>query len=69
MHVSEVGETDKCVFTVVFLSSGAEEHQGYLPNPTAFVRRQLELCLSTHFGERKHLAEERETLDLDLLHY
>lgn len=59
VHVSEVGEADECVFAVVLLSCGAEENEGDLPHPTAFVGRQLELGLGTDFGEREDLDGEQ----------
>jgi len=68
VHVSEVSETDKCVFTVIFLSGGAEEYQGDFPHPTTFMSGQLELRLGAHFGEREHLKEEEEgRQDLNML--
>ncbi len=65
VHVAQVGQTHQCVFAVVFLSRGAEDHQGDLPHPTAFVRRQLKLGLSADFREGEHLeTEQSEQLDL-----
>lgn len=55
VHVTQVGQTDQCVFAVVFPSCGAEDHQGHLPHPTAFMCSQLEFGLSAHLGEREHL--------------
>lgn len=59
VHVAQVGQTDQCVFAVVLLGCGAEDHQGHLPHSTAFMRRQLELGLSAHFGEREYLEREQ----------
>lgn len=55
VEVSQVGQTDQCVFAVVFLSCGAEQNHGHLPHPTPFVRCELEFSLGAHFGKREHL--------------
>lgn len=59
VNVAQVGQTDQCVFAVIFLSYGVEGHQGHLPHPTAFVRSQLELGLGAHLWERKHLERQQ----------
>lgn len=59
VEVSQVGQTDQRVFTVVFLSCGAEHNHGHLPNPTPFVRCELEFSLGAHFGKREHLHGDR----------
>lgn len=59
VHVAHVGQTHQCVFTVVFLSRGAEDHQRHLPHPTAFMRRQLELCFGADLRKREHLGRQR----------
>lgn len=58
MEVSQVGQTDKCVFAVVFLSCGAEHNHGHLPHPAPFVRCELEFSLGAHFGEGEHLQRK-----------
>lgn len=58
VHVSQVGQTDQSVFAVVFLSRGAENHQGHFSHSTAFVCRQLELSLCAHLGERENLGKQ-----------
>lgn len=59
VHVPEVGQTDECVFAVILLSCGAEDHHGNLPHPTAFMCSQLKLSLSADFGKREHLELSR----------
>lgn len=59
VHISQVGQTHQCVFAVVFLSCGAEDHQGHLSHSAAFVCSKLELGLGAHLGEREHLEREQ----------
>lgn len=58
VEVSQVGQTNQCVFAVVFLSCGAEHNHGHLPHPTPFVRCELEFSLGVDFGKREHLRGE-----------